>query len=36
VNRALHVLAVALITAGAVVLADVAMTLAWREPLSSI
>jgi sortase A len=36
VNRALHVLAVALITAGAVVLADVATTLAWREPLSSI
>jgi sortase A len=36
VDRALQVLAVALITAGAVVLADVATTLAWREPLSSL
>jgi sortase A len=36
VNRALHILSVALITAGLVILADVATTLAWREPVSSI
>jgi sortase A len=35
-RRALHVLSVALITAGVVILADVAMTLAWKEPLSTI
>ena len=36
VNRLLHILSVALITAGLVVLADVATTLAWREPVSSV
>jgi sortase A len=35
-RRALHVLSVALITAGVVILADVAMTLAWKEPLSTV
>jgi sortase A len=35
-NRLLHVLSVALITAGLVILADVATTLAWREPVSSL
>ena len=35
-NRLLHILSVALITAGLVVLADVATTLAWREPVSSV
>jgi sortase A len=35
-NRFLHVLSVALITAGVVILADVASTLAWREPVSSL
>lgn len=34
--RALRILSVALISAGAVVLADVAMTLAWKEPVSSL
>jgi sortase A len=34
--RALRILSTALITAGIVVLADVAMTLAWKEPISSI
>jgi sortase A len=36
VVRALRVTAVALITAGVVVLADVGITLAWTEPVSSI
>jgi sortase A len=36
VRRALRILAIALITAGAVILADVAATLAWKEPLSMI
>jgi sortase A len=35
-RRALHILSVALITAGAVILIDVGMTLAWKEPLSTI
>jgi sortase A len=35
-RRALNVFSIALITAGVVVLADVAMTLAWKEPLSTI
>lgn len=35
-DRAVYILAVALITAGLVILADVAMTLLWREPTSSI
>jgi sortase A len=35
-DRALHILAVALITAGVVILADVATTLLWREPTSSL
>ena len=35
-RRALNVLSVALITAGVVILADVAMTLAWKEPLSTV
>jgi sortase A len=35
VARGLRIASVALITAGAVVLADVALTLAWREPISS-
>jgi sortase A len=35
-RRALEILSVALITAGVVVLADVALTLAWKEPVSSI
>ncbi len=34
--RALRILSTALITAGIVVLADVALTLAWKEPISSI
>jgi sortase A len=36
VRRALHILSIALITGGVVILADVAMTLAWKEPLSTI
>jgi sortase A len=36
VNRALRIVSVALITAGLVILVDVATTLAWREPVSSI
>jgi sortase A len=36
VNRALHILSVALITAGIVVLADVGATLLWKEPLSTV
>jgi sortase A len=36
VGRFLHVASVALITAGVVILADVATTLAWREPVSSL
>ena len=35
-RRLAHILSIALITAGLVVLADVAVTLAYREPLSSI
>jgi sortase A len=35
-GRVLHIVSVALITAGLVVLADVATTLAWREPVSSV
>jgi sortase A len=35
-RRALHILSVALITAGIVIAADVAMTLAWKEPLSTV
>jgi sortase A len=35
-RRPLQILSVALITAGVVVLSDVALTLAWKEPLSSI
>lgn len=35
-RRALHILSIALITAGAVILVDVGMTLAWKEPLSTI
>jgi sortase A len=36
VRRALHVLSISLITAGLVILADVALTLVWQEPLSSL
>jgi sortase A len=36
VHRLLRVLSTALITAGLVVLADVGLTLAWKEPLSTI
>jgi sortase A len=36
VHRTLRILSTALITAGIVILADVAMTLAWKEPVSSI
>jgi sortase A len=36
VNRALRILATALITAGLVVFADVGLTLAWKEPISSL
>ncbi len=35
-RRALHILSVALVTAGLVVLADVATTLAWKEPVSTV
>ena len=35
-RRALHILSTALITAGIVVLVDVGMTLAWKEPVSTI
>ena len=35
-GRALRILSVALITAGLVVLADVAATLAWKEPVSTV
>lgn len=35
-RRLAHILSIALITAGVVVLADVAITLAYREPISSI
>jgi sortase A len=34
--RTLRILSVALITAGVVILADAAVTLAWKEPLSAI
>jgi sortase A len=36
VRRLFHILSIALITAGVVVVADVAATLAYKEPLSSI
>jgi sortase A len=36
VRRLFHILSIALITAGVVVVADVAVTLAYKEPLSSI
>jgi sortase A len=36
VHRLLRILSTALITAGLVILADVGMTLAWKEPLSTI
>jgi sortase A len=36
VHRLLRILSTALITAGLVVLADVGMTLAWQEPVSSL
>jgi sortase A len=36
VDRAFHILSVALITAGLVVLADVVATLVWEEPTSSL
>ncbi len=36
INRVLYILSVALITAGLVIGVDVAMTLAWREPLSTV
>lgn len=35
-RRLLHILSIALITAGVVVMVDVAMTLAWKEPVSTI
>jgi sortase A len=35
-RRALHVLSIALITAGVVILVDVGMTLAWKEPVSTL
>jgi sortase A len=36
INRVLYIVSIALITAGLVVAADVAATLAWREPLSTL
>ncbi len=36
VHRVLRILSIALITAGLVILVDVGLTLAWKEPLSSI
>ncbi len=36
VRRALHILSTALVTAGIVVAVDVAMTVAWKEPVSTI
>lgn len=35
-RRALHILSVSLITAGIVILADVVLTLVWKEPLSTV
>ena len=35
-HRVLRILSIALVTAGLVILADVGLTLAWKEPLSSI
>ena len=35
-DRAVYILAVALITAGIIILADVGLTLLWQEPISSI
>ena len=36
VRRVLRIISLALLTAGTVILADVAMTLAWKEPVSTI
>jgi sortase A len=36
VHRVLHVISVALITAGLVILADVGLTLVWKEPVSTV
>jgi sortase A len=36
VHRILRILSIALITAGLVILVDVGLTLAWKEPLSSV
>jgi hypothetical protein len=36
VARGLRITSVALITAGFVVVGDVAVTLAWKEPISSL
>jgi len=36
VRRPLHILSTALITAGLVVLVDVGLTLAWKEPMSTV
>ena len=36
VRRALRILSVALVTAGLVILVDVGVTLAWKEPVSSV
>ncbi len=35
-RRALHILSISLITAGVVVLVDVGLTLAWKEPVSTV
>lgn len=35
-RRALHILSIALITAGVVVLVDVGLTLVWKEPVSTV
>ena len=35
-RRALHIFSVSLITAGVVILIDVGMTLAWKEPMSTL
>ena len=36
VRRVVHVLSIGLITAGAVILIDIGMTLVWKEPLSTV
>ena len=36
VRRVVHVLSIVLITAGAVILIDIGMTLVWKEPLSTV